>query len=256
MDHISSSITFTLFPLLPTELRLKIYRHILALNTTPRILKISYSPSLNRYISNVPPPVLLSINSESRVYTLQTYTNLSLGPSCPWRPRLSPSSHQYCYQTPAPSKGLPIPIRYATDTLYISSLFPLLTTHMHDFLWNLSTSTSRHHIQSFSIDLRVWNILCENGFVGLLARMRSLREVCLVVEFGRCFEGELGFLEAPEWRMDLRWIAERAGEALAEERERARGGMGKVGWYVEEEEGKEKGVMVRCVILTRGGEQA
>jgi hypothetical protein len=84
--------------------------------------------------------------------------------------------------------------------------------------------------------------------------MRSLREVYLVVEFGRCFEGELGFLEAPEWRMDLRWIAERAGEALGEERERARGGVGKIGCV--EEEGKENGVTVRCVILTRGGEQA
>jgi hypothetical protein len=256
MESISSPPTFTLFPLLPTELRLKIYKHILALTIIPRILKISYSPSLNRYISNIPPPVLLSISSESRAFTLQTYTNLSLGPSCAWRPRLSPTSHQYRYQTPAPSRGLPIPICYSNDTLYISSLFPLLTTHMHDFLWNLSTSSSRHHIQSLSIDLRVWNILCENGFVGLLARMRSLREVCLVVEFGRCFVGELGFLDAPEWRMDLRWIAERAGEALGEERERARGGVKKVGGHVGEEEGRENGVIVRCVILTRGGEQA
>jgi len=77
-----------------------------------------------------------------------------------------------------------------------------------------------------------------------------------VVEFGRCFVGELGFLDAPEWRMDLRWIAERAGEALGEERERARGGLKKVGGHVGEEEGREKGVIVRCVILTRGGEQA
>jgi hypothetical protein len=175
MESITRPATFTLFPLLATELRLKIYKHILALNTTPRILKISYSPSLNRYISNISPPVLLSISSESRAYTLQTYTNLSLGPSWPWRPRLSPQSQQYRYQTPAPSKGLPIPICYRTDTLYISGLFPLLPTHMHDFLWNLSTSSSRHHIKSLSIDLRVWNILCENGFRGLLARMRSLR---------------------------------------------------------------------------------
>lgn len=77
-----------------------------------------------------------------------------------------------------------------------------------------------------------------------------------MVEFGRCFVGQLGFLEAPEWRMDLRWIAERAGEALGEERERARGGVKKGGGYVGKEEGREKGVLVRCVILTRGGEQA
>jgi len=85
--------------------------------------------------------------------------------------------------------------------------------------------------------------------------MRSLKEVCLVVEFGRSFEGELGFLNAPEWRMDLRWIAERAEEAVGEERERARGGKGKMGWCLEGE-GNEGGVVVRCVILTKGGEQA
>jgi 2EXR family len=256
MNSITSPPHFLLFPLLPSELRLNIYKQTLALNSTPRILKISYSPSLNRYISNTPPPILLSISSESRAYILQNYTNLSLGPSCPWQPRLSPQSHQYRYQTPGPTPGLPIPICYATDTLYISALFPLLTTHLHDFLWNLSTSSSRHHIRSLSIDLRVWNILCENGFIGLLARMRSLKEVCLVVEFGRCFEGELGFLEAPEWRMDLRWIAERAGEDLKEERERARGGVGKQSLFETEEDGTVHGVKVRCVILTRGGEQA
>jgi len=76
-----------------------------------------------------------------------------------------------------------------------------------------------------------------------------------VVEFGRSFAGELGFLEAPEWRMDLRWIAERAEEALGEMRERARRGKGNTGRYVEGE-GYEKGVVVRCVILTKGGEQA
>ena len=81
----------------------------------------------------------------------------------------------------------------------------------------------------------------------MLGRMKGLKTLDLVVEFGRCFEGELGFLEAPEWRSDLRWVAERAGRDIGEERERARGrmGMGGVG-----------DVGVRCVILTRGGEQA
>ncbi len=82
--------------------------------------------------------------------------------------------------------------------------------------------------------------------------MRELREVCLVVEFGRCFEGELGFLEAPEWRRDLRWVAERAGAELGEERLRARS-KGKVKGRIEDVKGE---VRVRCVILTRGGEQA
>ncbi len=76
-----------------------------------------------------------------------------------------------------------------------------------------------------------------------------------MVEFGRCFEGELGFLDAPEWRRDLRWIAERAGDELGEERQRIKSGgkvkgkMGKMGLMDEK-------VRVKCVILTRGGEQA
>ena len=89
----------------------------------------------------------------------------------------------------------------------------------------------------------------------------------MVVEFGRVmdFQGDLAWLEAPEWRSDLRWVAERAGREVGEERERGRGlgrkvrcgGMSDVGngkGGVKEE--KEGEVKVRCVILTRGGEQA
>ena len=76
-----------------------------------------------------------------------------------------------------------------------------------------------------------------------------------MVEFGRCFRGALGFLEAPEWRRDLRWVAERAGDGLREERGRGVGRcLGKGG--KDGGSGKEGGVRVRCVILTRGGEQA
>lgn len=90
--------------------------------------------------------------------------------------------------------------------------------------------------------------------------MRGLSGVDMVVEFGRAFTGDVGFLEAPEWRGDLRWVAERAGREVGEERERG-WGVGKVGRDTdrrEDNEGKEEreGVRVRCVILTRGGEQA
>jgi hypothetical protein len=71
------------------------------------------------------------------------------------------------------------------------------------------------------------------------------------------FEGELAWLEAPEWRSDLMWVAESAGREVKGERERGRGlGLGGCG------KGKENGIVmeseikVRCVILTRGGEQA
>jgi len=166
---------FTLFPSLPTELRLKIYSHIHALLCSTfgnRILKISYSPSLSRYISNTAPPLLLSISPESRFYALSMYqyTFLSLGPSNPYK------------KTTNPKAPLPIPIRHQNDILYISELFPLLSTHLHDFLYNLSTSASRHLIRRLAVDLRVWNQLCENGFLGILGRMRGLREVDMVVE--------------------------------------------------------------------------
>jgi len=83
----------------------------------------------------------------------------------------------------------------------------------------------------------------------ILAGMRSLKCVYLVVEFGRRFEGELGFLEAPEWRSDLRWLAGRAGEEVSGER--VRGGN-----FKGFSNGEEREVRVECVILTRGGEHA
>jgi hypothetical protein len=83
--------------------------------------------------------------------------------------------------------------------------------------------------------------------LGVLAGMRGLKEVNLVVEFGRReFKGEIGFLETPEWREDLKWVERREEEGLEAERERARVRM-------RERVGK---VRVRCVLLTRGGEQA
>lgn len=82
--------------------------------------------------------------------------------------------------------------------------------------------------------------------------MKNLKRVDMVVEFGRNFGGEVGFLEAPEWRGDLRWVAERAGQEVGVERCRGRG--------VKKDERAEgvstDGVKVRCVLLTRGGEQA
>jgi hypothetical protein len=184
--------TFTLFPNLPTELRLKIYTHILALSPSTPILKISYSPSPSRYISNTAPPITLSLCSDSRTQTLLSWSHLALGAPLP-SPRtcLSSPSHIPCY---------PIPICYSTQTLYLSGLSPILATHLHEIFFHLSTSAARHKIEKLAIDLRVWNELCENGFLTVVGRMKKLREVDLVVEFGRKFEGELGFIEAPEWR--------------------------------------------------------
>ena len=77
----------------------------------------------------------------------------------------------------------------------------------------------------------------------------------MVVEFGRRFEGELGFLEAPAWRNDLKWLADRAGALLWVERGR---GMSLLadGDGTSDVVVKMPEVHVKCVILTRGGEQA
>jgi hypothetical protein len=230
-----------------------------------RILQISYSPASGSYISNTPPPALLSVSAEARSYALEKYTNLCLGP-CPAPPKVKvreavfnrPAGTQIGVgKRPKAASALPIPIHFSSDMLYISTPLPapLFSTHVNDLLFYLSTSSSRHHIQSLAFDLRVWNELTENGLIGILARMKALREVCLVVEFGRSFAGELGFLEAPEWRGDLRWVAERAEAGVREERVRARDwmrsgtGKGNEGMCNEQ-------VSVRCVLLTRGGEQA
>jgi hypothetical protein len=271
---------FHLFPQLPSELRLKIYHCILfpshftnpssphkppatqrridpdkihsephvpayrsaEINDIPlprcRILKLSYTRPLQRYISNIPPPVLLSVTRETRAYTLETYSTLSIG-----------------------SSSYPIPISYSTDTLYLSNLLPLLGSPTPSTLiYSLSTTPARHKIQSLALDLRLWHDMYEEGLLAMLAGMRGLKELNLVVEFGRReFKGEVGFLRVPEWRRDLMWSAGMAKEVI--EKERGRRGMLMKGERVLEGgravcRGEDGGLKVRCVILTRGGEQA
>ncbi|KAK0113739.1 hypothetical protein ONS95_013987 [Cadophora gregata] len=250
---------FHFFPHLPTELRLKIYEHILSLShashSSTRILKISFSPSLGCYVSNTPPPITLAISPESRLFTLSTHSYLSLGPLPKFLKPLLPTVSSSSSISPYPKDlyGLPIPIAYTTDILYLSSLSPLLSTHLHSILYHFSTSPSRHLIQHLAIDFRVWAELCENGFLGIVSRMKALREVDLVVEFGRAFDGEVGFLECPAWRRDLKWVAEGAERGVQEERRRVvrtrRDGIGAGSGGLGD-------VRVRCVILTRGGEQS
>ncbi|KAH8595242.1 hypothetical protein B0O99DRAFT_162550 [Bisporella sp. PMI_857] len=225
---------FTLFSELPTELRLKIWEHALP---PRRILTITYSTVRSIYLSRTPPPTTLSITCESRSLTLHHYAPLILGPP-PRKPALSPL----------------IPFCPSTDTLYITSLAPILSQHLPELLYNLSTSPSRHAIQHLALDLRIWNICCDAGLLGILGRMRGLEGVDIVVEFGREFKGETAFIAAPEWRGDLDWVARRAEEGIGEERRK----MLKAGVRNEGDgellRGKE--IRVRCVLLTKGGEQA
>jgi hypothetical protein len=64
MDEITTTTpkTFTLFPLLPTELRLAIWQA----SCHARILEIHYCPSQDRCFTPSKPPVILSVCRESR----------------------------------------------------------------------------------------------------------------------------------------------------------------------------------------------
>jgi hypothetical protein len=218
---------FTLFSVLPAELRLKIWTFILP---SARILKIKFSSVNSTYLPNSAPPALLATCPESRALAQETYTYLQLG----HKPYAA------------------IPFNPSIDNLYISELAPILQMHIPDLLYNLSTSPSRNLIRKMAVDLRVWNECCEKGLLGVLGRMRDLREVNIVVEFGRHFRGDIGFLDAPEWRSDLRWVAEMAEREVCAEMGRARGRV-KGG---EEKADGAKAVVVKCVLLTKGGEQA
>jgi len=65
-----SPTTFSLFPLLPLELRLQIYAEALLLH--PRVLSISSTPSSSLHCSSSH-PALLSLNREARHEALQSY---------------------------------------------------------------------------------------------------------------------------------------------------------------------------------------
>lgn len=62
--------TFTLFPYLPTELRLQIFRDC----CTPRVVQLSYSPRLDLCRTvNTPTPAVLHVCKESRAEALRAY---------------------------------------------------------------------------------------------------------------------------------------------------------------------------------------
>lgn len=88
----TSTDTFTLFPLLPPEIRLKIWQTIAA---EPQTVELSCTPSSSylpngRWFSHSKPPAIFSICSESRAVALAQYTILTFSPDqigVPW-PRL------------------------------------------------------------------------------------------------------------------------------------------------------------------------
>ncbi|KAH7417829.1 hypothetical protein BKA64DRAFT_180272 [Cadophora sp. MPI-SDFR-AT-0126] len=61
---------FTIFPNLPSELRIKIWQQA----CYPRIVTLTYTTATSSFTSTTPPPTLLSVNHESRHEALRIYT--------------------------------------------------------------------------------------------------------------------------------------------------------------------------------------
>lgn len=214
--------SFPLFSLLPPEIRLKIWSNLIP---PPRIVQVA--PRNERHgsplVSLTKPPLLLSITHESRSVALSTYTYL-------------------------PIPHIPAPVSLSRDILYVS--FTQLPGDGYgpvNSLLNAVLSLLPHFaVHTLALDSRSWVRLCDkHNLFPLLASMPHLREVIRVVEFGRDFKGELGFLELPVWRRDLREAAERAELDLKKERKK-----------LEAVEGEMGDIKVRVVILTKGGEMA
>lgn len=73
---------FTLFPLLPPEIRLKIWE---AIASEPKIVELSCTPTAacmpkGRWFSHSKPPILLTVCSESREVALMRYSTLTFSP--------------------------------------------------------------------------------------------------------------------------------------------------------------------------------
>lgn len=180
-------MAFTLFPMLPPEIRSPIF--LLASPGEPRIVPIKYdAPSLS-YRPRLKPPAVLSVNRECRHEALKVYHELRLGqrattgcyidpskdsiylladiiPSSPhedrdkiktaWRPNLvlqnaaAEEFHALQEITPSPSLNEPIPALEAFFRLQHPR------TIFRDLIW----SPDRDIIfQNFHIDPRTWKMV-------------------------------------------------------------------------------------------------
>lgn len=73
------SSTFTLFPYLPPELRLQVYRHL----CHARVTTLTYHPPTDTFHTPTAPPTLLQICRESRAEGLRLYVKCLLPPPPP-----------------------------------------------------------------------------------------------------------------------------------------------------------------------------
>ncbi|CAG8981524.1 hypothetical protein HYALB_00003097 [Hymenoscyphus albidus] len=147
--------SFPLFATLPSELRLKIWRHALP---GPNVLPIRFSKALGRYMTPVPLSPLLSTTSESRAVFLSEYTNLILSP-------VYPSS---------------IYIDFEQDTLFFDSME---CSPRGDLALDLARSPCREKIRKVAIHSQLWEVLriFRHGGLSEIGVLRGLRTFALVL---------------------------------------------------------------------------
>jgi hypothetical protein len=165
--------SFTLFPLLPPEIRLKIWETI---GSEPNIVELSRTPTAapipeSRWFSHSKPPILFTICSESREAALKTYSTLDFPPE---------------------QKGIPWPklyINFAVDTLWLCSDLHVLWAR--DLLEQSDRLKSK--LRSLAIDETVWKAL--NPVIFTPGFAMTLPGISFA---GGCPEGVRGGLKALE----------------------------------------------------------
>ncbi|KAF8858807.1 hypothetical protein BDZ45DRAFT_386931 [Acephala macrosclerotiorum] len=147
--------TFELFTQLPSELRIKIWKHTFP---EPRVVSVRFNRAVSQYTSTSAPPALVHVCTESRSLFLETYTKLILSPK---------------YDSA-------VFLDFTRDTLYFDSLD---CSPDGDLSLDLASSPHRDRILYCAIDSQLWEVLRVFRYDSLseVRLMPSLKTVALVM---------------------------------------------------------------------------
>jgi hypothetical protein len=167
----SDPTSFPQFPLLPTELRLRIWHLCLS----PRVIEIKYHPKRCEYTARTTPPPLLHVNREARQEIQQIYT--------------------LCFQPPTY-------INYDLDTIYFRNNYganPL------NIIFDEIPQHSMRNLKYFAIDplfiIGVWDVCISKRWWQVFDELPNLKTVFVVIN-GEDLRDETGrlTLSVPEGR--------------------------------------------------------
>ncbi|PVH71423.1 hypothetical protein DL98DRAFT_660660 [Cadophora sp. DSE1049] len=230
---------FHLFPLLPIELRLRIWSFL----APPRVLELrSWGDVSNRFtpikvrIAPHTPPILLRINHESRTEALRLYSTIKLGVSVsgilpnrryiPWSHhpnnpnhllgRLASHYDREDVRAPLawPHRARTIHVNWSLDTIYLGPEFQL--QHLKHFLASTGSDFELPGLQNLAMNAKLfagtshgsWEYLREALYA---LRSRPVRELAIVPDDERNSlvdryyyrEHEVELLE-PEWAYEFK----------------------------------------------------